>query len=1246
MYVEKLQLHGFKSFVARTEIPFSRGITAIVGPNGCGKSNVSDAFRWVIGESNVRNLRGERIQDVIFKGTRTAKPLGMAEVTLFMRNDDGMLPVEYAHVGIARRIFRSGDSEFAINKVPCRLKDIRDLFAGTGLGSHGYAVIERLMIDEVLSDRAEARRFLFEEAAGVVKYKQRRAEARRKLEGVEGDLVRIEDMIREIEREVRSLARQAGKVRRWKRLEDELRRLEVRDALEEWRGLRDRSLSSQVIHRESAAKRQQLTSEVAALDAKREVERQRLAETADEADRTQRRMQIAVQAVNESLREIGVLSARNEAWVNQAKDLEARWERDERKRAEADAEVTRIEPLLEERETRFQQVKLRFEAARKAREEAELTLREARQRLNDTQQTSLDLRSNHRETIKDLESQEARKTESRARLESLAGHLVTFSEREVRCALELSELETRLSEISERIRAGMAARAERGNQRDEVQLRRQQLTERRGELGPRSAGVESRLALLEEQHERHEGFEAAVRWILEHQAELPGVIGVVGEAVRLMRDQSDLGQTVLGPTVSWILVEDEAAAISAIGRLREEHLGGVTFFPLAEAGTSPGHGDPRIVTLFDCDPVALPFLGYLASAARGGDSEHEKPRGRRHATEEGILFGSDGTLYLAGGRTGDSEVLSRAQEIPELRIELAALTAEIAEVETELESCRAEEKELTSQVSRIEEDLEAEERKKSQASEQRSALRAEHQMLSEERIRLTEEHANLQRDIERVEETLLRLQGTLDQTGIQSTRAEEEFETTRARAEEAERHRDQRVREAAEREMDHVRHEREVAELQSNLQRLRKEIQEGASGVTATREQLAAGAAESERGAHRITELQEGLGPLQQSRKDEESAVDRLRETLTETQSAIRELEVALKERRQILDEVTQSLHHEDVERVRAVSEAEQIRRRVVEEFGVDLESWDPETGMFELPEEAAEPDSSEEPVVALRHPDELPPESAPDDDDEENWEAHLKQRPRGSVLQLNEEDGALDPKQRRERIRELRARMEAMGSLNYLAEAEYQTQTERLEFHEKQATDLRTARTDLLEAIQKINETAGQMFKETFDLVQQKFQEVFGKLFPGGEATLSLAGPDSLEDDVEISARPRGKRLESIRLLSTGERALTAIALLFSLYLIKPSPVCLLDEVDAPLDDANLDRFLAMLQEMSERTQFIVITHNKKTMQVADNLFGVTMEEPGISKIVSVRLNGADMGDLPELGPELARTEDPAGAI
>jgi chromosome segregation protein len=516
-------------------------------------------------------------------------------------------------------------------------------------------------------------------------------------------------------------------------------------------------------------------------------------------------------------------------------------------------------------------------------------------------------------------------------------------------------------------------------------------------------------------------------------------------------------------------------------------------------------------------------------------------------------------------------------------------------------------------------------------------------MLSEEKLRLTEEHAALEHEIARVVEEVFRLQGTLDETGVESTRAAETFETMRGKAEAAERERDEKVRAAAAREMEFVRQQSELAEVAGALERLAQEAHDRGASATVTRERLAAGAAESDTAARRIEALQESLAGLQRARDEADAELGTLREAQAESQSAVSELETQLKTQRQALEEVTQSLHHEDVARVRAVSEAEQIRRRVLEERGVDLEAWDPRTGLFPAPEGMEDGAGAAEPEE-LRHPDELPPESAPDDDEEENWQAHLQQK-RRRVLQLTEEDGALEPEARRARIRELRARMEAMGSLNNLAEAEYDTQRERLEFHQKQAEDLRTARADLLEAIRKINETAGSMFQETFELVQQKFQETFTKLFPGGEATLRLAGPDALEDDVEISARPRGKRLESIRLLSTGERALTAIALLFSLYLIKPSPVCLLDEVDAPLDDANLDRFLAMVMEMAQRTQFIVITHNQKTMQVADNLFGVTMEEPGISKIVSVRLNGTETGESILL-PEMARSEDPAGAV
>jgi chromosome segregation protein len=1198
VFVEKIELHGFKSFVNRTEIPLSRGVTAIVGPNGCGKSNISDAFRWVLGEQNVRTLRGERVQDVIFQGTRETKPMGMAEVTLTLQNEDGRLPVEYTHVGIARRIFRSGDSEFSINKISCRLKDIRDLFSGTGLGSHGYAVIERSMVDDVLSERDAARRFLFEEAAGIIRYKQRRKEAQRKLEGVEQDLIRIEDMIREIEREVRSLARQAGKVRRWRRVKDELDRLEVRVALERWRALRDRSRSSEEAHRAQEAKRQDLSSRLSVLDAQREAERQSMMSLEDSVEAARRQLQEAVDHLARSQEEIRVLTTRNEAWAEEEKDLQSRLGRYEARLEEVEREDQACARRLEDLRGRVEEARLRAEEAGRRRAEAEQALQDARRKAGDAQQTSLDLHSSHRETRQDLKTQGQRRLECAERLEGVRGHLETFAEREAKVERDLAEVGDRFEEIRQGIVDRLAERQGVVSELEELRERREALSEQRGQESQRRAALESRLGVLQEQHARHEGFDAAVRWILEERSSLPGVLGVVGEELRLRPGAETLGQAVLGDRVSWILVKDEETAIELIGRLREQGLGGVTFFPVAEAGVEAEAADPQIAGLFEAPGRTQPFVHYLAKITRAARTTMEarladRDGGRRHVTPEGLVVDGDGAIHLTGGKTRETQILSREQELPALASSLEEVGARLAEVEADDRRLADREVELKDSIARREEELSRLEREKSERGEERSSLRTELAMLREEQTRLHQERETLEREIASLDEDLVRLEGEVSRTGERSVTAQQEFENLRGIAETEESTKDQRSRESTEREMEALRLENEEKESRTVQDALRREREEKTESIAEIRRRIEERTREAEEAAARVVEIRESLEGLHQTRRAREAHLAELREEHGRSQERISELEAELRGRRSSLDEIVQALHEEDVERVQARSEADQIRRTVLDTYRVDLETWAPP------------------------RPDEP-----------------------GAELE------ALSDEERGTRIARLRDKIASMGNLNYLAEEEYQTQKDRLEFHRRQAEDLGKARADLLEVIRQINQTAGAMFQETFTQVQEKFQKVFGQLFPGGEASLRLEGEDPLEGDVEISARPRGKRLESIRLLSTGERSLTAIALLFSLYLIKPSPVCLLDEVDAPLDDANLDRFLEMIRGLSERTQFVMITHNKRTMQVAENLFGVTMEVPGVSKIVSVRLNegGVELDAVATGGAAL--DGEPAGSV
>jgi len=1190
VFVEKLELFGFKSFPNRTEIPLARGITAIVGPNGCGKSNISDALRWVLGEQNARTLRGERIQDVIFKGTGSAKPLGLAEVILSVSNDDGVLPLEYTHVAVARRVFRSGESEFAINKIPCRLKDIRDLFSGTGLGSHGYSVIERDMIDQVLSDKDDARRFLFEEASGIIRYKQRRKESERRLEGVEQDLTRIEDMIREIERMVRSLARQAGKVRRFKRLKEQLGRYEVRQAWEKWSELRDRSLSSEESHRRREAERADLSSRVAALDARREALRLQLLELGDHSNEAQRAMESADRAVSSAREEVKLLQARQEAWVGERQDLAARLARYRERLAVVGEELARLEPRRGELEALHGEAAAAVEEAAAARAEAEQALREVRLRLAQAQQLNLDLSARRSGARQDLESKRERRAAAAAKHAALAERAEQFAARQEQVRRDASEAEQRHADLEGRLAELSAELAGVAGERGRAGERQRELLRQRAEVDGRRAGVASRLGLLEEQHQRHEGFDAGVRYLLEEK--IPGLVGVVGEQVRLRAGSELLGRAVLGDRVQWVLVASEADALEGIERLRGRGLGGVTFFPLREASpVAEAENIAALEPLFETAPEARPFLAWLAATTRlaGGVEEARRSMQEgaaetadRAITPQGLVFCRNRTVHLAAEESGEVEILRREAEIPQLQALVAKAGEESRALDEEQAEAARQEAYLTGRAASLEAEMAALEKERREISEVRGAARTELAMVREEASHIGQEQASLRLEMDGLEEEILRLQDEVRLSEDDTTDAHHRFEELHERAEEQEALKDERVRHQAEREMEALRRRNELASCEAQLQSLRREEDELTRSAEEAESRLAERGRDAEEAASRILRIEEGMGGLEEDLAARQGALADVRGRHQKAQDALFALDAELREVRGNFDALVQTLHEQDVERLQWSHQAEQLSERIREEHGVDLASYAP------------------------------PPEPE----------------------ETNQEDRA-------GRMAALKRTLEAAGNLNFLAEEEYRTQRERLDFHQQQAHDLKTAREDLLEAIRRINETAGQMFQETFQVVQENFLKTFDQLFPGGEASLSLLGSDPLEGDIEIAARPRGKRLESIRLLSSGERALTAIALLFAIYLAKPSPVCLLDEVDAPLDDANLERFNVLVRHFSARTQFICITHNKKTMEMADRLFGVTMEEPGISKIVSVELDAIPA----TAGPEQERIDAAATA-
>jgi chromosome segregation protein len=1269
VFVEKLELFGFKSFATRTEVPFARGITAIVGPNGCGKSNISDALRWVLGEQSARVLRGERIQDVIFKGSGGAKPLGMAEVVLTVSNDDGSLPLEYTQVAVARRIFRSGESEFSINKVGCRLKDIRDLFSGTGLGSHGYAVIERDMIDQVLSDKDEARRFLFEEAAGIVRYKQRRKESERRLDGVEQDLTRIEDMIREIERGTRSLARQAGKVRRWRRLKEELDHHEVRAAWERWRQLHDRSASSEGAHRRRESERFDASARLTTLEARREAQRVRLMELGEALERARRALDLATREAMAAREETRVLGARAEAWAGEERDLRGRLDRDGQRREQLGADLAAIGPRLESLCTELEEAERRAREAAGRRSETDLALRELRGRLQSAQQLNLDLNAHRSAGRRGLEGTREKRAAAERRRLGLETHIEVFAVRAEQVRVDLAQAESSLAALELEREETTTQRAGIAEELDSLRHRRAELA---GELSTRDrerAALGSRLSVLLEQKERHAGFDAAVRHLLENRGEIAGFVGVVGEELRLRPGAEAAGAGVLGPRVQWILVRDEEAALAAMDRLRGRGLGGVTLFPLVEAGADPAEGDSAVRDLFESSEGAVRFLGRLASTACLAGSMDEARRlanetGRAAVTPDGDLVEGNRVFRLAGRDTQETEILQRELEIPQLSA--AVETAEAASAALRAEDARlaGNMKEHQDAARAAADRLSVLEDQRARGAESRTKLRTELAMLGEERTRLAHEREGLEIEVAQLAEEIGRIEIEVARAEDDAGRAHGDFDELARSAEEQERLRDERTREASDREMEAVRLRglREAEEgRRASLEREAGELARALGDATQRLDERSRVAAEE---ALRAAALRAGLDGLEEARAARERDADSAREGNQECQDGIFALDAEVRSARETLDGLVAALHTEEVERLQVHGEAERIRERVLEDHAVDLATYEPKpdpvvrrrrrhavpTGAGEAAGAPAGGESGDEAAgyadtagggdaggldeealarldAAAAGLDDEVDDDVGDDEEADGGDGDEDTEGVETTSSAEARAGGADepwtPQRRADRISELRRAMQLMGSLNFLAEEEYRASRERLNFHRQQVNDLRTAREDLLEAIRRINKTAGAMFEETFAVVQAHFLTTFDTLFPGGEASLSMSGDDPLEGEIEIAARPRGKKLESIRLLSSGERALTAIALLFAIYLAKPSPVCLLDEVDAPLDDANLDRFLSLVRHFSERTQFICITHNKKTMEMADRLFGVTMEEPGISRLVSVQLEG-----------------------
>ncbi|HET7024178.1 MAG TPA: AAA family ATPase [Gemmatimonadales bacterium] len=1148
MKLTRLELSGFKSFADTMSLDFETGVTAIVGPNGCGKSNVSDAVRWVLGEQSARLLRGGKMEDVIFQGSTGRRPGNLSEVSLYLDNSDGVLPVAYKEVVITRRLSRSGQSDYLLNKASVRLRDIQDLLRGTGLGSDAGVVIEAKMIDLLLSDRAEERRALFEEASGIGLYRDRKQSTERRLEETAVDLQRVEDLIAEVQTQLRSLARQRGKAERHTKLQEEKfsvqvtlahRQLErIEDLLGTFGARRTELGTALPDARErlvvAERRRDEAERSRASVDAERTEIVRRLGAVRVELEKLDGDLALAAERLaNAAQRKVRAGDER-EMMHERSRGAAREREAATAERQTALAEHARIQGELTGRSSAEQGVRDRLTAER-------ASLRHLEEELQQRAHALRSLEGERAALDRDLAAVREQEAQAQARHDALTAELAVAEDRR-QDAAETAERQSQLAR-----QAGATAEQAR---HDVAEARRREALERaaRRQAEEALAQVSARRQALEELERDRVGLAPGAASLLAARSRFgDAVLGPLSDFITTSQRDADLAERLLGEWVHAVLVKDRAA-VSAIQVWHQEtQPGAVVVLPLhpgpsVGAGRSVGHGLQ----------VAEPAVAWVHALVAG--SEVLDPTGR-------VLQRPNGAILLTGAapsgplrRRADleslgTEVAAAKQKLAAADAVLAATMQRIAELEGALEVATAatdQAREAERAASAVRDDAsraasnlarEIAESERQGASLAERLERGERRSAEIDAAHTEGELARVKQDeaLSSAREALHSLEG--QQEGAREARVRWQVLEAQVAA---------RLEAAAERV---TRAERTAVEADAQAMALTEEL---------ARLAVDADAVEAQRSQWLELRAERRVAVLEL-----EAAATDVEATATAAEHELLEADAALTAGRTAVEAMTEEHHRLEVDATDLIARRRAIVERIEADWRKPLDALLTDAVLLDLDLETLEAENTR--IVDA---------------------------------------------------------LEGIGPVNALAVEEYGEEAKRLEFLTAQRDDLVAGRLSLQQAIREIDGTAKAMFIETFAAVQENFKRVFQTLFGGGECELRLATPDEpLESEIDIHAAPRGKRTQRIHLLSSGERTLVATSLLFSIYLTKPSPFCLMDEVDAPLDDANVGRFTRLLEEFKSATQFIVITHNPRTMQSADAVYGVTMQEPGVSTIVGVRL-------------------------
>jgi chromosome segregation protein len=1208
MYFKQLDLFGFKSFARKTTLKLEPGVSAIVGPNGCGKSNIADAIRWVLGEQKMRVLRGQHMEDVIFSGSDDRPPLGMSEVTLTLDNSDGKLPVDYSEVSVTRKLFRTGESEYYTNKIPCRRKDIIELFLGTGIGPDSYSLIEQGRIDLVLSSKPDERRYIFEDAAGIIKYKSRKDAAIRKMERADANLLRLQDTIIEIRRRINSLRRQASAAQRYRRFQDELRSLELRLALLKYgeQSAEHTTLATSV--KELGDQLEQVTTSVSSEESyleKTRLDSIELDKTLFDSRDQSRDYQSQIEK-KES--QIAVLREKISA-------IDSREKRDL-------AEIQLIQRSLEELHS--QRLELN-EKERDALQKASQAQQHLSEKENQLTILTVEL-AECEENIEQLRSTSLEKLDRKVSLQNelggietnlqvLAKRVAKLSERKAQVEQSVTQHENRLGEtrrMIDSLRAALASLSSDLNSLTEAIASKETELEtsiaERDSIRDSLSAARSKLSSLEELRDRFEGYEEGVRAVMfakqEGAAEAAGVIGTLADLIHTGDRNESAVEAALGHMLQHIVVEDTEAAKLCAALLDANPAGRASFIPLSSFRTNGNGIQPLPLSdsvlgvatdLISCDeklrPVAIALMGSTLVVDSLETALSLAPTlGRRCdiVTLGGEKVSSLGIITT--GASGQSRgLLGRKNEIEELKTSVAemvcAIEAEnhkIDDLKEDIDRSRESLQRMHSAINSHEVELAKAERDRQQLDDNKRREEEEHDVLSREESlavhenrELTQQRQELMQQIEHARKIEAEIQEQLKDASLRWNDLRQRKDTLASELT------DFKV---------------SVSSLQltcetykHNISRLENESLEADRRIAEKRQEIAEGEQEKEAFTGEIEECRSAIQALFETKQTLDAKLEKIEDEKRQLTEKIQAIEDNLKQLRARMQDLGEKHHQAEISLAHTEEKISFLKEKTMSDYHLSMS--------------------------------EIGHEITVEEDFDREAADHESQRLRGKI--------------------------ESMGSVNLIAIEEFEELQQRYDLLIQQETDLRKAKETLIGIIKKINKITQHMFLETFEQIRSNFHDIFRHLFGGGRANIHLIDPaNPLESGIEISVHPPGKKAQSISLLSGGEKALTAVSLLFAIFRTKPSPFCVLDEVDAPLDDSNILRFIRLVQMFSHEVQFIIVTHNKRTMELADVLYGVTMEQRGVSQIVSVKLKRGSAFEFVEPSTESNPTAEDEPAV